>query len=41
MKNEIVEYFKNKKLTNLSVDKFLKNNIMVKRIFNGYFIRSS
>jgi hypothetical protein len=41
MKNKIIEYFKDKKLTNSSVDKFLKENQLIKRIFNGYFVRNT
>ena len=41
MKNKIIEYFQGKKLTNSSVDKFLKENQIIKRVFDGHFIRNS
>lgn len=37
MKNVIIEYFKDRKITNSSVNKFLKDNMLIKRIFDGYF----
>jgi hypothetical protein len=41
MKNKIIEYFQDKKLTNSSVDKFLKENQIIKRVFDGYTVRNS